>query len=164
MSETEDDRPRITVGVCEFHDSIVLLDERGRQWAIEAAQIDECTTYAQVRALEPQLTVAWAPDLDGFDPEDYPDDAAYDARSSGSAADGDWPPMPTAFTLDVVRADDELAAVLASDFEGRIETTTFNGDFYALPVDRFDDVIQLLQRLGYQVERNSPLVNVLGMS
>ena len=83
-----------------------MLDEQTiRQFDAEITAVKACSTYAEAIALAPtlKLKLTQVPGLpddadelaeEGHEPED-----AFDWSETGPVADGDWPPMPTAFGL-----------------------------------------------------------------
>src|SRR5437899_8903803 len=94
--------PRILYGVYTPHESFCLLEEdeaRGR--LAETERIKSATTLGQLRAIATALRFVWLPaDLD--DLADEPDDMSWNWREDGlGVADGDWPPLPTSFALEL---------------------------------------------------------------
>ncbi len=72
------------------------------------------------------------------------------------AGGSDWPPMPDALALAHLPAD--LLGELEARAGAGVVETMFNGPFFAIPLDREDDLIGVLRSAGFGVCRNDALI------
>jgi hypothetical protein len=145
-----------------LHDCFALLDQEHAQGlSKEIAGIQACTTIGQVRQVEPTLIHTWVPDIDFEDEEceRLSDDTPYDWSSTGDVSDGDWPPMPDSYALDFLPR--QLIRALIARAGAKVEHTTLNGPYFAIPLDREEDLISVLRSAGYAARRDDDLISSL---
>jgi hypothetical protein len=106
-----------------FADARTAADE-----AKEIVAIASARTWGEARAVDRRHTYNPAPDLED-DPEERPDDTAFDIHDVAAVSQGDWPPMVTARVLD------PLSKELWSRF-GEGEFAALNGDCLEIPASR----------------------------
>jgi hypothetical protein len=156
---------RLIYGGYRLHQSFAVLDEtQAEGLAREIRAVQACTTEGQARKLASKLQFTWVPDIDvdEEDDEQLPDDAPYDWSKTGAAVDGDWPPMPDQISLENLPAD--LRQELINKAGATVEFTTLNGDFLAIPLDREDDLVNVIRSAGYDVHRNDELIGIIGLN
>jgi hypothetical protein len=152
-------------GGYRLHQSFAVLDEtQAEGLAREVRAVQACTTVGQARELASKLQFTRVPniDVDEKDDEQLPDDAPYDWSRTGAAEEGDWPPMPDQVSLENLPAD--LRQELINKAGARIEFTALNGDFLAIPLDREDDLVNVLRSAGYDVHKNDELIGIIGLN
>jgi hypothetical protein len=135
-------------GCLAFADARTAADEAKEIIAIASAR-----TWGEARAVNPHHTYNPVADLDD-DPEDTPDDAAFDIREVGAVMEGDWPRMVTGRILDLVPKE------LWSTF-GDVEFTALNGDCLEIPASKETEILAVLHEHGYEVTRDDELINIL---
>lgn len=121
-------------------------------------------------ALAPKLKLTWAPgvpeDADVLEDEDLSPEDTYDWSETGPVQEGDWPPMPTALSLDVFNNEDTEVwdAIFSGEVGARVVTTILNGDYLEVPAEREAALLAAFDRLGVKHERAQDIVDNLGMN
>ena len=172
MSSPKPKRPaRVLYGVYDLHESLCFFEEKMiRKFDAEVTGVKACSTYREAMALAPKLELTWAPGVPD-DEEELEElgltaDDPYDWSEAGAVHDGDWPPMPTAFALNVFQRDDTEAwdAILSDEVGAQVVTTTLNGDYIHISTDREPALLAVFDRLGVGHERAQDIVDNLVMS
>ncbi|GIF48219.1 hypothetical protein DFJ67_3494 [Asanoa ferruginea] len=144
----------LVYGLTRRPDCLAFADARtAADEAKEIIAIATARTWGQARAVNPHHTYNPVPDLDD-DPEERPDDAAFDIHDVGLVSQGDWPPMVTGRILDL------LPKELWSTF-GEVEFTALNGDCLEIPVSREAEIVAVLWEHGYELTRDDELIQIL---
>lgn len=87
------------------------------------------------------------------------DDASFDVTELGVVADGDWPPMPGALSLELVHRDSPGRGT----FEvGAVVDTVFNGPLLQISADQEEALCGALEAAGCTVRRDDDLVRRAG--
>lgn len=158
---------QLVYGIYDLHDSLCLFEaDHLARLSAETDAIKACATVEQISALAPTLTTAWSPHDEDEVADTLTDegpDAAWDWSQTGSAQDGDWPPMPTAYALELFDRSDPVWAALLTVQGVEQVTTTLNGDYLHLPVDQEHRIVQVLREHGYTVTKDQALVDPLCM-
>ena len=155
---------QLVYGEYWMHGSFAVLDAtlaEGLSSEIEAIQA--CTTVGQARALEPTLKFTGFPDGD-FEDEDggpLPDDAPYDWSQAAAVQDGDWPPMPDQYALEGLPT--ELLNALITRAGAEAQHTMLNGSYFAIPLEREGDMVDVLRSAGFEARRDDDLVASIGL-
>ncbi len=160
------ERPkRILYGFSKVHDSLCFFDEeRVRALSAEVSAVKACSTVGAAMELGESLTLTWVPDapedLEEMEAQGLEPGDSYVWSETGSVADGDWPPMPTALSLDVFAKDDLEARKLIFDEPVRavIVDTTLNGEYLEIPADREQALVAAFDRLGIPHTRDDSVV------
>lgn len=156
---------RLVYGEYWMHESFAVLDAtlaEGLSSEIEAIQA--CATVGQARALEPTLEFTSLPgnDFEDDDGEPLPDDTTYDWSQTVAAQDGDWPPMPDRYALEGLPS--ELLNALIFGAGAEIHHTMLNGSYFAIPLEREADMVDILCSAGFEIHRDDDLVARIGLS
>ncbi|MCO7218484.1 hypothetical protein [Klenkia sp. PcliD-1-E] len=148
-----------------MHESLCVIDrERAQALSDAIARVKECTTVGQAMDLNRELKATWVPgapeSVEEMEDEDLSPESPYSWNDTGAVQDGDWPPMPTALTLDLfAEADDEAWAALGSPPVGaRRVTTTLNGDYLEIDPAREQVLVDALEGLGIEAVRDDALI------
>lgn len=153
----------VLYGVYSVHESFCLLDEmEARHLAAEVAEIQAVTTLGGLRSVAPSIRYTWLPaDLDEF--EDEPDDTPWHWEQDGEGvADGDWPPMPTAYALEAF-ADEEIIDDVIEATGAHVVTTTFIGDYLYIPITAERELVDALARHGVRAVRDDGIIDAMGV-
>lgn len=146
----------VVYGYVEYHDSFALYEaERARELAAEWRAIYACTTLDEFLAFQPSLKHNFV----GFEPEDfeYMTDP-FSPTDLPGVADGDWPPMATANTLELFDPKGPIIAALRTDAGATLEDTTLNGWYLQIPPARESDMLAVLARHGIAAKRDDDFV------
>jgi len=154
---------RLVYGEYSMHESFAVLDAtlaEGLSREIEAIQA--CATVGQARALEPTLKFTWLPgnDFEDDDGEPLPNDSPYDCTQTVAAQDGDWP-MPDQHALEGLSS--ELLKALITRAGAGVHHTMLNGSYFAIPLEREADMVDVLRSAGFEVSRDDDLVANIGL-
>ena len=164
MSDTtQEAQVPLVYGEDRLHECFAILDlSHAEGLAAEIKAIKACTTVGQARRLQPTLEFTWIPGGDFEDDEDelVPDDARYAWQETAAVADGDWPPMPDALALEQLPAD--LLRKLTEEAGAEVLETVFNGPFFAIPLEREADLMNVVRSVGYEVHGDDSLIASIG--
>ncbi|GAA4301279.1 hypothetical protein [Klenkia terrae] len=166
---TGDARPSSVVyGFYRLHESLCVIDrDRARALSDAIARVKECTTVGQAMDLNRELSATWVPgapeSAEEMEDEDLTPESPYSWDDTGAVLDGDWPPMPTALTLELfAESDVEAWAALKSPPMGaRRITTTLNGDYLEIDPAREQVLVDALKGLGIDAVRDDALIDTL---
>jgi hypothetical protein len=123
-------------------------------WSAELLDIKACTTYGQLRALQPRLRMAWIPcDLEERADEGFSDTDSWSWHQEVAESDGDWPPSPLCLGLDMCNEAGPLWGHLES-IVGCEVWTTLDGDQLHIPVDKEQDLLRAFRLAGLAPTRD----------
>jgi hypothetical protein len=157
MTSTESYEPiRLVYGRTQLHDSLAFADATTAEAeAAEIRAIATAATWGEARRLRTShVSNPVAFDSPYDDPNPEPDDAAFAIGEVGPVIEGDWPPMVTSRTFDL----------LPQDLQARFGTsgfTTLNGDFLHISPEHEAELIAELRARGIEVTRDDTLINEL---
>lgn len=147
---------KLVYGLAGMHESLAFIEADEAAAAMDdITAVWGCPTWGEARRAKTTLLWNPVPDLED-DPDGPPDDAAFDIRDVGAVADGDWPPMITSASFEVLPED------LQKRF-GKLADTTFNGDYLSIPPEAEAELVAELRARGYEVARDDNLINDLNM-
>lgn len=132
----------------EENGSLVFLPERiANETADDLDQIRMLRTYGEARALVTRAV--WIPGIDIDEPDDPPDEDAYDAAATAAHQDGDWPASAATIALDE----------LPEDLEDLGEQRDNMAQLPRLYIDPQTEaeVLQYVRSLGYRARRDDSL-------
>lgn len=157
---------RVIYGVYWLHESLCVLEEDfARGLDAEVSAIKACRTLRQALEVEPTLRHTWFPDdLEDLE-EDQDLDAPWDWSEQGSVADGDWPPMPDALTLQLFDPSDTEAwnAIFSAAVGAETINTTLNGEYLHIPQANEAALLAALDGLGIACTRDDAIVLNIGL-
>ncbi len=163
------ERPqRILYGADPATGLLCFVEESyGRALAEEVAAVKACTTVGEAMELDQRLQLTTAPgapvDEDEMVELELAPDSPYDWSESGPAADGDWPPMPSALAFKTFRCEDREAwDLLSGEVQARVESTVLNGEILEIVPEREKDLLAVLSRLGVQAMRDDAIIASIG--
>lgn len=161
---------RVLYGVYSLHDSPCFIAEPyASALDAEVSAVKACSTVGQAMELNNSLRYTPAPGVpetaDELEDEGLSHDDPYDWSASDAVQDGDWPPMPTALSLDVFHRDDLEGwdGLFSGAVEAEVVSTTLNGDYLYMPQDSESALLALFDRLGVGYVRNDRAVANIGL-
>jgi hypothetical protein len=88
----------------------------------------------------------------------------FDWEETGEAADGDWPPMPTALSLKVFTPEDHTAwsKIYGEAVAGRLTDTVLNGEYLEIDARNEAELVTAFEQLGVASVRDDHLFDVFG--
>jgi hypothetical protein len=163
---THPKRPkRILYGEYWLHQSLCFFDEAWvREFAADVAAVQDCSTVGEAMALRPTLKHTWVPGCPDDDEEMAEEGLSagdtYNWSEADEVQDGDWPPMPTAFSLQVFHRDDQEAwdTIFSDGVGAEVFTTVLNGDYLHVPPENEAALLAAFDALGIPHVRDDALV------
>jgi hypothetical protein len=148
---------RIVYG--EYGGTLVLLSEDLAQAiSSEIIELEACGTVGEARRLDSLLMPS--SDFEDDDGDPLPDDAPYDLNDSEAVQNGEWPPMPGGYALEDL--PEKLLRELMAKAGAKVVDTTLSGSFFAVPLDREADMVNVLRSAGYEVIQDGSLIYSIG--
>jgi hypothetical protein len=159
---------RVLYGFSRLHESLCFGDEtQFRELSEEVERVKGLTSVRSAVALAAELKHTHVPgipeDLDELEEDGVSLDDSYTWADQGEVHDGDWPPMPTALSLDAFDDEDDEAweLIFSAGVGGENRSTIFNGDYLKVPPQNEAALLSVFERLGVSYVRDDAVVDIL---